>query len=103
MNIIWMPEALDDMDAMFEYYVKKDPKAAITMYNGILDDVDLFAANPFIGAIEPLIYKPLKTYRSLVVSKGKNKIIYYVENETIYIARIWDCRQNPDKLMKSVR
>jgi hypothetical protein len=26
------------------------------------------------------------------------KVIYYVEKNVIYIATIWDCRQNPVKL-----
>ncbi|MDF9828831.1 plasmid stabilization system protein ParE [Parabacteroides sp. PF5-6] len=103
MKISWMPKALRDMNEMYAYYEKKDPKAAAKMYNNILDIVDLFATNPYLGAIEPLICKSRKTYRSFVSSNSRNKIIYYVEDGTVYIVRVWDCRQNPKKLAKSVK
>lgn len=54
----------------------------------------LIADNPFIGSMEPLLVEHATTYRSLVVNR-LNKIVYYVDNDTIYIANFWDTRREP--------
>ena len=35
-----------------------------------------------------------KTYRSVIVN-GLNKMVYYVEDDTVYIAAFWDTRMEP--------
>ena len=46
-----------------------------------------------------LIYNALddlpQKYRSLVVSKGRFKVTYFVAHERINIVYVWSCRQNP--------
>ena len=59
--------------------------------------IQLLATHPEIAAKEQLINDE-KEYRSLVVLKGNYKFIYYFENKIIYISRIWNSRQNPEKL-----
>ena len=54
--------------------------------------------HPEIAAKEQQLIDNEKKYRSLVVLQGNYKVIYYFENEIIYIARVWNCRQNPEKL-----
>lgn len=50
--------------------------------------------SPNIGQIDPLFANRSKTYRSIIVN-GLNKIVYYVEDDTIYIAAFWDTRREP--------
>ena len=54
----------------------------------------LIADNPNMGSIEPLLVKHTTTYRSLVVNK-LNKIVYYIDNDIIYIVDFWDTRREP--------
>ncbi|WP_444332565.1 type II toxin-antitoxin system RelE/ParE family toxin [Parabacteroides johnsonii] len=51
---------------------------------------------PQIGAVEPLLATKSREYRYIISSHYK--IIYYIQNTTIVIACIFDCRQDPDKL-----
>ena len=41
------------------------------------------------------------TYRSLIVRK-LFKVVYRIEDKTIFIVAVFDCRQNPQKLVLSV-
>lgn len=52
-----------------------------------------------MAPIEPLLQERKEVFRSLVVRKNY-KVIYYIQNTIIYIADIWDCRQDPDRLLK---
>ena len=54
-----------------------------------------------LGSFEESLKHRVKPYRSLVVSKGRFRALYYTENEIIYIAGIWNCKQDPKK-MKSL-
>jgi hypothetical protein len=47
-----------------------------------------------MGPIEWDLSEKDEEYRSLLVRKYF-KIIYFIENENIYIAAVWDCRQDP--------
>ncbi len=49
---------------------------------------------PNIGQIDPLFEGRAKTYRSVIVN-GLNKIVYYVEDDTVHIAAFWDTRREP--------
>lgn len=86
------------MERLYGYYLQKNVNIALKLHNGIIDETDKLASQPYIAAVEPAIKKPSKTYRSLVVSKGNYKVIYFVESEKVIIARVWGCRQNPKKL-----
>jgi len=103
MNVKWFPAAERDINGIYEYYATKSQRVATDLYNSILDDVDRLEINPYIAAIEPLLDENPKSYRSLITGKRKIKIVYYVENETVFISRIWDCRQNPKKLKNSIK
>jgi plasmid stabilization system protein ParE len=97
-DIIWLKNAEADMDALFEFYQTKSGRAALHIHNGIIDEAGRLANNPFMAPIESLITKPAKAYRSLVVSKGRFKVIYFVEDQTVYIARVWGCLQDSQNL-----
>ena len=58
----------------------------------------LLIQHPNLAAVEQLLDGFTKTYRSLVVSKGRYKLVYTVENKYIYIVRVWNCEQEPEKL-----
>ncbi len=75
-------------------------RAAIKMHNKILDAVEPLLYFPQMAPIESLLEDRDKVYRALVVDKYK--IVYYVENNIIYIAAVWDCRQNTEKLRKRI-
>ena len=99
-KIIWLHEANEDMEELYNYYAEKSINAAIRIYNGILEEANILIQHPNLAAIEQLLNDFTKTYRSLVVSKGRYKLVYTVESSNIYIVRVWNCKQEPEKLLK---
>ena len=75
--------------------LKKAYNSAVKIFNGIIDESEILILNPQIAPVEKSLLNKSKIYHSLVVSKGKYKVIYFVENKIIYIARVWNCLQNP--------
>jgi Plasmid stabilization system protein len=99
-KIIWLQEANEDMEELYNYYAEKSINTAIRIYNGILEEANILMQHPNLAAIEQLLNDFAKTYRSLVVSKGRYKLVYTVESSNIYIVRVWNCKQEPEKLLK---
>jgi len=54
--------------------------------------------SPQIGRKEELLVDRKFEYRFLVVENYK--IIYWIEDNYIKIATVFDCRQNPEKIKK---
>lgn len=98
MQIIVLPLAEFDLDSIYDYYALKSINAAVKIYNSILDEMGVLSKFPNIGIIEPSLVGEEKLFRSLVVVKGKFKIIYFTEGDFLYITHIWNCRSNPTKL-----
>ncbi len=47
-----------------------------------------------MGPKELLLQDKKRDFRSVVISK-QNKLVYYVEGDTLYIAALWDTRREP--------
>ncbi|MCD7935593.1 MAG: type II toxin-antitoxin system RelE/ParE family toxin [Tannerellaceae bacterium] len=99
MKIIWTKEAVDDLDTIYTFYLADSQPYAEHIYDKIVSDTEDLIRFPRLGSKELLLEDKPQSPRSLVVMR-MFKIIYYIQNETIYIANIWDCRQNPESLRK---
>lgn len=95
-SLIWSPNALQNMEDLYNFYADKNPIAAAKIYNGIIDEVAMLENNPKLGPIENALKHRTKSYRYLVVSQGRFKALYFVEREIIYIAGIWNCKQDTE-------
>jgi len=98
MRIFWTPDAVNDLDKIYEFYAVKNLRAAAIIYNSILDDAEILKTNPFIAKIEPSLDDLPQKYRSLIVSKGRFKVTYFVAHERINVVYVWSCRQNPQEI-----
>ena len=58
--------------------------------------------SPYIGQIDPLFEDRAKTYRSVIVN-GLNKMVYYIEDDTLHIAAFWDTRMEPEEQAAGVK
>ena len=99
-NIIWDFQARDDLRKLYTFLSEKNISAANRLVSDISKKIRLLINNPFLAPVEPLLNDKRNTYHSLVVRNYK--VVYTVENAVVVIARIWDCRQNPAKLVKSL-
>ena len=52
--------------------------------------------SPYIGPIDPLFDDRPVTYRSVIIN-GLSKMVYYIDDDVIYIAAFWDTRREPKK------
>ena len=52
--------------------------------------------SPNIGTIDPLFDDRTITYRSIIIN-GLSKMVYYIKDDTIYIAAFWDTRREPNR------
>lgn len=102
-RILWIEFAEEDLDSIYNFYADtKNTKAAIKIFNEILDAADTLIDFPQKGAIEQELSGLQGDYRSLLVRKHF-KIIYYLEEESIFIAAVWDCRQNPQTNISKIK
>ena len=102
MKLIWSHQSATDLNGVYDYYAEKSVRVAVEMYNSVIDEVEILKSQPYIAAIELVLKDNPKDYRSLIVAKGKLKVVYFVKNDTIAIVRIWHCRQNPEDLKNSL-
>ena len=93
---------MEDLKEITKYYKKE---VSINMAHKKVKDLkhyaDLLADNPLLGFYEQALSSEPQGFRSLV--HEHYKIIYFIEDDIIYISAIFDCRQNPDKLRTSIR
>jgi plasmid stabilization system protein ParE len=104
MVVIWTPHAERKLDDVHSYYVEHNPQAAKRMVAGIVHASNSLKVFPKRAPLL-LVYRK-KRFRELLVQRPHRKIhklIYYIEDKTVYIATVWDCRQNPQKLIDELK
>ena len=101
-NLGWSMSAKDDLKSIALYYKKKvSITSSIQIIHELRTDAQSLLETPMIGQVEPLInddINPLVSdgiviYRYII--SGHYKIVYYIAQDTIWIARIDECRQSP--------
>lgn len=103
MKVIWLTSAEEHLEEIYDFVAQKNPRAAVDIYNTLIEEADKLTTFPQIASLEPSLEKEAKSYRSLVVNKTY-KIIYRIDSEAkaIIVVSVWDCRQDPGKLKKKV-
>ena len=98
-KIFWTDTAINQLEDIFDYYKEKASlKSSKNLIKKLIDRTIQLENNPLSGQIEPLLQDRKFEYRYLV--EGNYKIIYWIEENYIKIAGIFDCRQNPTKMNK---
>ena len=96
MIIIWTKPAKKDLKIIFNYFKQKvSINLALKIVNSILTKTSILETNN-IGAIEQLLTPLNQEHRYII--EGNYKIIYIIQNSTVYITHVLDTRQNPNKL-----
>ncbi|HNW51195.1 MAG TPA: type II toxin-antitoxin system RelE/ParE family toxin [Prolixibacteraceae bacterium] len=93
-QIIWAPEAEDDFSKILSYLNDKwEEKVALNFVNQVDDVLIQIKNNP---SQFPLFLSSQNIHRCVI--NKQNTIFYRIENHSIFILRLFDTRQNPDKL-----
>lgn len=97
LRVFWTDTARFQLEDIFDYYENKASlKVARKLVKQIINRTIQLEENPNSGPKEPLLSNRKFEYRYLV--EGNYKIIYWKENQSIKIATVFDCRQNPEKM-----
>lgn len=99
MKIEFTDFAKAELQNIYDYYssVASD-EIALKVIDRILDEVENLERLPNIGSKELLLEELKNNHRYIVC--GNYKIIFHERAKVIYITDIFDCRQNPEKMME---
>ncbi len=96
MDILWTNPAKRDLKKIFNYYKKKvSLDLANNITNSIIANTSILKTQN-IGVIEQLLVHLKQEHRFII--DNNYKIIYIIQNSSVYITHVFDTRQNPTKL-----
>lgn len=103
MIVEWTITAQNELHHIILYIIEIfGKKAGLELVADIEKTNRLLASNPEIGHLEPLLAGRLKKYRCLIIHKNC-KLIYYIDDDVIYVSDLWDTRRSPQKLKQRIR
>jgi plasmid stabilization system protein ParE len=103
MRVIWQEPAKVGRRQVAAYIRKEfGTKRAKKFKQEVDDTVKQLMRSPGIGRIDPLFSDRAMTYRSVIIN-GLNKLVYFVNDDTIYIAGFWDTRMDDEDQATSIK
>ena len=100
-KVFWTDTALNNLEDIFEYHkFKASVDIARRLVKRIVESTIRIQNSPKIGKVEELLRDRKFEYRFIVI--GNYKIIYWIEDNLIKIAAIFDTRQNLEKINKFI-
>ena len=103
MKVSWSKRAGKSLNDTASYIHKAfGEKAKFNFVQEIQHITNLLESNPYAGIREPLLLHKTRAYRSIVLNR-QNKIIYYLNKNTIRISAFWDVRREPKKLAEELK
>lgn len=94
LRVFWTDTARFQLEEIFDYYKDNASlKVARKLVKQLIDRTIQLEKLPTSGPKEPLLSDRKFEYRYLV--EGNYKIIYWIEDNFIKIATVFDCRRNP--------
>ncbi|MBI5217466.1 MAG: type II toxin-antitoxin system RelE/ParE family toxin [Bacteroidia bacterium] len=96
-TVLFTDLAIEQLKSVFDYYCFHAGNNTATKITGkIVDKTLLLENHPRLGTKEILLKK--RGYEIRFLIEGNYKILYWIEEPFVYIAAVFDCRQNPDKI-----
>lgn len=96
MTISWHSKAVEDLNKNIAYIGSKSPQNALHVLKTLTELADSLVHIPTKYPVEPVYNSENVRF----VTKWSFKIIYRVESDKIYILRIFNTNQNPNKILK---
>ena len=102
-KIQWATEAREQWRKAALYILHEWGVSALRKFKENTEEIqDKLIEFPSLGKVEPLLADRSRLYRSIVISK-QNKIIYCIQDDTIYIVDFWDTRREPKQQAKKTK
>ena len=94
MKLAFLPEALEDIDRLYEFLIDENPIAAQKAMLAIDEEIALLLENPYLG----IEMDHGADYRQLFVPFGKSAYVLryriHAERETLVVVRVWHGREH---------
>ena len=92
MKLIWLPEAGDDIDRLFEFLLEKNPGAARRAVLTIVEGANRLLAHPQSGSRMDDDTERRDLF--LPFGAGAYVLRYRVHYETVVVIRVWHSRED---------
>ena len=103
MKVKWTERAKMQRNAVANYIGQQfGAKRKHQFKQEIRDTTNLLQRSPNIGKIDPLFENRPQAYRSVIIN-GLNKLVYRIDNNTLYIVGFWDTRMEPEEQATQVK
>ena len=103
MRVVWDPEAKKARTQVANYIRREfGAKRKIRFLQEVRPMTQQLKLSPGIGQIDPLFSDRVRTYRSVIIN-GLNKLVYFVNDDIIYIAGFWDTRMDDEDQAAQVK
>jgi len=97
-KVKWTSNAKEDLLNIVDYIKKDSLSTARKVYGRIKEKAQSSNFFPLRGRVVPeLLKEGITIYRELIVQPWR--IMYKIENDTVYIMAIFDSRQNVEELL----
>ena len=97
-KVKWTSNAKEDLLNIVDYIKKDNLSAARKVYEQIKDKAESSNLFPLRSRVVPeLLKEGITIYRELIAQPWR--IMYKIENDTVYIMAIFDSRQNVEELL----
>ena len=92
-NIVIDPAANDRMYDHFEFLARVSETAAEKLLAGLVADIRSLEYMPYRNPVYSRQYLKSGKYRYMM-SRGRYRIVYQIEENTVFVEDIQDCRQS---------
>ena len=94
MKVVWTKQAMEGWREVADYILQEFGSKAMQDFEERTNEAqEMVAFMPTIGSIEWNDTNDEVVYRYVIVNR-RSKMLYFIENETIFIADFWDVRKN---------
>ena len=102
MTIVWVNDSLAHLAENVRYIKLNFGNRALSDFRKKLKKfLLLISQNPEMATKEPLLEGLDIVYRSYPIERH-SRIVYYVQDDTIYIADFWNMLRSPENLVRGV-
>ena len=91
MKLVWLPQASDDVDRLFEFLIDKDLRAAERAVRAIQLGADRLLQFPLAGARMDDDTERRELF--IAYSAGAYVLRYRIHGDTVVVIRVWHSRE----------
>ena len=99
MKVVLTDQSLERLEASLRFYIEEleIPKAKVTeIKSRLIKSAKSLSERPYKGQYEPYLAKLKQGHRRII--EGNFKILYRVEDNTVYVVDFFDSRDSPSKM-----